>query len=208
MTAITQVVSSAPACASQPLNKTAGKTDKRELHKLAQRIKRYHASVVEQLRQSVDFAMMCGDLLLEAKEQVAHGQWGEWVSRHCEISDRTARLYMQLAQHRGVIEAKTATVADLTLQGAAKAIAAPKAKGTLPLPKASQKTAVRPRPVNGFTHHDLMDVWLKTPDAEQRRFMSAVGLTYRDADVHAAPPALPVAISDWRPAPSDWRPVS
>ena len=190
MTAITQVVSSAPACASQPLNKTAGKTDKRELHKLAQRIKRYHASVVEQLRQSVDFAMMCGDLLLEAKEQVAHGQWGEWVSRHCEISGRTARLYMQLAQHRGVIEAKTATVADLTLQGAARAIAAPKANGTSPLPKAAQ-------PVNGFepkkrsTRHDLMAVWLNTPDAEQRRFMSAVGLTYRDAAVHKPVPVPP-----------------
>lgn len=146
--------------------------------------------------------MAAGDLLLKAKQQVGHhGQWTEWIKRSCKISDRTARLYMQLAQNREAI-AKRQRVADLTLREAVKAIAAPKANGASPLPKAAH-------PVNGFepkkrsTRHDLMAVWLNTPAEDRLHFMADVGLMWRrDAGVHApTPPALPIAISDWRPVP-------
>jgi hypothetical protein len=109
MERIMQLVSTLATGEAQPRRKSP----RNQLAKLAKQIKGYHAATVQQLQLTVDFAMMCGDRLLEAKELVTHGQWGEWVSDHCEMSDRTARLYM-LAQNREVIEAKTATVADLT----------------------------------------------------------------------------------------------
>jgi len=40
------------------------------------------------------------DRLTAAKSVLAHGQWDGWLSENFELSDRTARLYMQLAEHR------------------------------------------------------------------------------------------------------------
>jgi hypothetical protein len=66
--------------------------------------------------------MDVGDRLLEAKEALDHGQWDDWLSDNFELSDRTARLYMQLAGHRARIEAKMATVATLGVRGALEQI--------------------------------------------------------------------------------------
>ena len=41
-----------------------------------------------------------------------------WLSENFELSDRSARLYMQLAEHRERVEAKMATVAIFTARGA------------------------------------------------------------------------------------------
>lgn len=40
-----------------------------------------------------------GEMLLEAKDQVAHGSWGRWLSKNFELSQSTARVYMRLARH-------------------------------------------------------------------------------------------------------------
>jgi hypothetical protein len=66
--------------------------------------------------------MDVGDRLLEAKDSLDHGQWDDWLSDNFALSDRTARLYMQLAGHRARIEAKMATVATLGVRGALEQI--------------------------------------------------------------------------------------
>src|SRR5205814_544228 len=66
--------------------------------------------------------MDAGDGLLEAKQALDHGQWDDWLSDNFALSDRTARLYMQLAGHRARIEAKMATVASLGVRGALEQI--------------------------------------------------------------------------------------
>jgi Protein of unknown function (DUF3102) len=90
---------------------------------LAARIKAEHKATVDALRTAVIHAMAAGDLLLEARKQVPHGQWGQWFNDNCAMSSRSGQLYMQLAKHRNIIEkemAKTAMgVADLTLNEAA-----------------------------------------------------------------------------------------
>jgi hypothetical protein len=60
-----------------------------------------------------------GGLLVEAKGQVAHGQWGRWLSKNFELSDRTAQLYMQWARHRdqirnGLAETEHTSLFDMT----------------------------------------------------------------------------------------------
>lgn len=47
-----------------------------------------------------------GAMLNEAKEQLAHGAWGRWLSQHFALSSRQALRYMTLARHHG--EAKSA----------------------------------------------------------------------------------------------------
>jgi hypothetical protein len=66
--------------------------------------------------------MDAGDRLLEAKKALDHGQWDDWLSDNFALSDRTARLYMQLAAHRPRVEAKMATVATLGIRGALEQI--------------------------------------------------------------------------------------
>jgi hypothetical protein len=86
---------------------------------LAARIRAEHEATSAALKTSVEHAMAAGELLLEAKELVKHGQWLPWLAEHCAISDRTAQLYMRCAKNRSAIEANTQCVADLTLNEAA-----------------------------------------------------------------------------------------
>ena len=88
---------------------------------LAARIKAEHEAVSTALKESVQHAIAAGELLIEAKEQVPHGQWLPWLREHCAMSERTAQLYMRCARNRKEIEESQIrnTVADLSLNEAA-----------------------------------------------------------------------------------------
>ena len=78
---------------------------------LAVRIRREHEAAANQVRRGLEHGINAGRLLLEAKAQVEHGQWLEWLRDYCYIPERTSQLYMRLAVHAE--EFKSATVADL-----------------------------------------------------------------------------------------------
>lgn len=42
-----------------------------------------------------------GKRLIEAKQQLPHGEWGEWLSEKVEFSERTARQFMRVAEEFG-----------------------------------------------------------------------------------------------------------
>jgi hypothetical protein len=86
------------------------------LTELAARINAAHEAAESALKSSVVHAMQAGELLVEAKEKIDHGEWLPWLKANFPFSDRTARLYMQIARRRPEVEAKMATVADLTLR--------------------------------------------------------------------------------------------
>ena len=78
------------------------------------------------LKDSVRHAIEAGSLLLEAKEQLKHGQWLPWLRDHCIMSERTAQLYMRCAKSRETIEKQIRNgVADLSLNEAAAMLALP-----------------------------------------------------------------------------------
>jgi Protein of unknown function (DUF3102) len=79
---------------------TAGIDHSNSLADLAARIRAYHEATVAALKSSVENAIKAGDLLIEAKAQLKHGQWLPWLDKHCAISQRTAQLYMKLAKHK------------------------------------------------------------------------------------------------------------
>lgn len=89
-----------------------------DLADLAARIRMEHEAAAASRRQGIGHALTAGELLLEAKAKVHHGEWLPWLRHYCGVSERSARRYMQLASHRAEIEAKTATVADLTINWA------------------------------------------------------------------------------------------
>lgn len=90
------------------------------LPELAARIRAEHEAMSQSLRRGVEHGMAAGKLLVEAKALVKHGQWLPWLKQHCGMSDRTARLYMQLAKNRETIEKRNRQpIADLTMNEAA-----------------------------------------------------------------------------------------
>jgi Protein of unknown function (DUF3102) len=87
---------------------------------LAARIRVEHEAVSDALADSVRHAIAAGELLIEAKGQLKHGQWLPWLRDHCTISERTAQLYMRVAKNRTEIENQIRNgVADLSLNEAA-----------------------------------------------------------------------------------------
>ena len=86
---------------------------------LASEINTEHAHVETHKRNTIQHAIRCGELLLEMKQRVGHGNWGAWVGEHFDASERTARNYMEIA--------KSAAVADLhddtTMRSALRALA-------------------------------------------------------------------------------------
>jgi Protein of unknown function (DUF3102) len=84
---------------------------------LAARIRVEHRAASDKLSEALAHAMAAGDLLIEAKALVPHGGWLPWLAANVEISDRTARLYMQAAKNRAEIAeaAKWQRDADLSL---------------------------------------------------------------------------------------------
>jgi hypothetical protein len=47
-----------------------------------------------------DHYRRAGEMLIEAKDQVAHGAWTQWLTKNFELSQRQAQVYMQWARHK------------------------------------------------------------------------------------------------------------
>jgi hypothetical protein len=69
-----------------------------DLAVLANRINSEHAEVVKAVIHGANHAIRAGQLLLQAKIAVRHGDWSEWLATNCRVSERSAQLYMQLAR--------------------------------------------------------------------------------------------------------------
>jgi hypothetical protein len=79
------------------------------------------------MQRSLQHAIAAGELLIEAKAQLKHGEWLPWLRDKCRIPERTARMHMRLAANRALIEAQIGDgVADLSIRGAIALLATPK----------------------------------------------------------------------------------
>lgn len=85
---------------------------------LAAEIRAAHTGVLDAAKTAAERAIEAGNALLEAKELVKHGEWLPWLKEHCRLPERTSQFYMKIAK----LGLKPATVADLGLKAAAKAI--------------------------------------------------------------------------------------
>jgi hypothetical protein len=86
---------------------------------LAARIRAEHEASTLAIKRGLQHAITCGRLLIEAKAQLRHGQWLPWLREHCQVPERSAQRYMQLAIYAA--DAKSDNLADLALDGVATA---------------------------------------------------------------------------------------
>jgi hypothetical protein len=86
---------------------------------LAREINAEHGQVEAYKHNTIQHAIRCGELLLEMKQRVGHGNWLAWVQEHFEASERTARNYMEIAKSAAVADLKD----DTTMRSALRALA-------------------------------------------------------------------------------------
>jgi len=71
----------------------------------------------DDLRQAEDaglpYKQAAGLKLLEAKEQVKHGEWGSWLDRNFSLSRKTAQNYMGFAEAMGNSKTKNLRFSSL-----------------------------------------------------------------------------------------------
>jgi hypothetical protein len=86
---------------------------------LVAEIEAEHAATQLAAQSALEHAIRCGELLLEAKVKVGHGDWLPWLKANCSFRPRTARAYMQLARAMPTLpEAKWQRVANLSVRDA------------------------------------------------------------------------------------------
>jgi hypothetical protein len=102
-----------------------------KLDDLVININHEHIEAIQAARQSLLHAIRAGDLLLQAKDQVGHGAWLDWVKDNCKFSDRTARAYMRLAENKNLLPTNWQTSANLSIDGALQLITKPNPITTL-----------------------------------------------------------------------------
>ena len=71
-----------------------------DLDALARRINLELNSIVDAAKGVVTKAIAAGEALNQAKAAIADGQWLRWLSTNTSVSERTAQLYMQLAEYK------------------------------------------------------------------------------------------------------------
>jgi len=79
----------------------------------ANEIVRLHGEIEGYYKASLERAIRIGELLVEQKEALPHGQWGPWVAEHLPFTERTASRYMRLHTERDRLESDS--VSDLTI---------------------------------------------------------------------------------------------
>jgi len=72
-----------------------------------ERIRQLHLEAHSLADQAIERALEAGRFLVEVKRDLAHGEFGPWVEKHCGFTDRTARRYMRLHLHRDSLPANT-----------------------------------------------------------------------------------------------------
>ena len=66
---------------------------------IADAINKEHQLFEAGMRSSLIHAIHCGELLIQQKAQLEHGEWLPWVMANCEFNIRHAQKYMDLASN-------------------------------------------------------------------------------------------------------------
>lgn len=93
------------------------------LSTLADGIRQKHQAALDTAANAVTLAREAGELLIQAKAQVDHGQWSDWLKANVQFSERTAQGYMRLAREiPKLCEEKAQHIEVFPLRQALKAI--------------------------------------------------------------------------------------
>ena len=95
-----------------------------ELDKLAQEINEAHNELGDAFGHSLQYAIRAGELLNTAREKCPHGTWLPWLEKNIRFSERSARVYMNMAENKGLLLLNRQKIADLGLSEAMRLLKA------------------------------------------------------------------------------------
>ena len=85
---------------------------------IAIELNKLHELAIGTARQAVDYAKQAGELLLQVKAQLPHGEFGRWRENNTALTERTCQRYMAVAMGKEVsirtLAGKPDTVSVLT----------------------------------------------------------------------------------------------
>lgn len=64
----------------------------------AKQINEQHRLAVGCAENAIEHAIMCGQMLVDKKASLAHGEFESWIEKNCDFATSTARRYMKAAQ--------------------------------------------------------------------------------------------------------------
>lgn len=76
----------------------------RPLSDLREIIREQHAQISRAMGEAVRHAITCGEVLIEARLQIRHGEWAKWFAANCPMPYYTAVFYMRLARNKDAVE--------------------------------------------------------------------------------------------------------
>jgi hypothetical protein len=162
------------------------------LNDLVARIRNAHISVISAISNAVQHALAAGKALNTAKssKKVPHGKWLAFLE-HCDIDERTAQRYMQLAKLADPNPSCTTDLAGLSIEAAIERLSPPKPPKHTPTGQQAPERGERGKPVKRPTcaktkHVDIIEVWIAAPATERTRALDGIGLELLLA---AIPPA-------------------
>ena len=94
---------------------------------LAAQINAAHERAQGAVRDALGHAAEAGRLLIDAKRQLPHGQFGAWMAEHCAFARTTASLYMRVARQWPELQGALRSGNALPLREAQRLLAAPSA---------------------------------------------------------------------------------
>jgi hypothetical protein len=133
----------------------------RSLGSLAASINAEHDAVERALLTAVEHARRAGDLLIEAKAQVDHGEWLPWIRDYCpNVSPQVAQRYMRIAREWPRVEAANAyRGTHLSVREALALLATPREReGTAPPFWDEDTIAIDDVGTDGGWHYDDGDI--------------------------------------------------
>src|SRR5262245_27784855 len=99
--------------------------EKGQMGELAATAKAEHLAVGEALGNALDHAMNAGDALIALRKFVPAGLWQKYLRTFTGISERTARVYQQVAKARPQLE-RQSSAGPLSIVEALKYLRGPK----------------------------------------------------------------------------------
>jgi hypothetical protein len=152
------------------------------LDTLAARINAEHRACETAVNAALEHALAAGDLLLEAKSKCPHGTWQGWLEENFDGSVRTAQAYMRVAARRDEVEAaKTQSSAPLSLDGALRALSAPKEEAQPSLAELEAKAeAARTRALDGT--YEAAEALIEIAGINPDRLAGAIAMLARTHD--------------------------
>lgn len=85
-----------------PSSIQTSKTSLISLSTQADQINQFHAQAYARAEEAIGFAKKAGELLLEVKNSLKHGQFQQWIEENCSCGVRQAQRYMNVALDKAV----------------------------------------------------------------------------------------------------------